>query len=445
MTWRDSLWPVCMERVAIAAPADSLDEVMALVADAGTVEFATPPDAPLETVSREAVVRDGVAALAGWTPAASISELSARVAPAGGAVVPLPRPRGFDAPSLLRSEGVRRSLSPLVTAYGTVPYSNVDPTPLAACAYVLMFGMMFGDVGHGLLLLVAGAGLFFRRPRRLARFRRAWPFVVGAGLTSMVFGLLYGECFGPTGLVPVLWLEPLAHPIPLLLAALGVGALLLGAAYLLGVVNRWREGGRPAALYSPAGIAGAALFTGSGLVLAGWYFRLSWLGGVGCLVAAAGLALAFAGFLAEAGGGAGGAVQAAIRLLDAVVRLGANLASFARLAAFGLTHAAIGSIVWKGASELWRHSSPVAAAVVFVAGNALALIIEGFVVAVQALRLEYYELFSRVFQTEGRPFRPWHLPLAVKETTPCPSGSGDACTPSTSPSSSPLSPSSSGP
>ncbi|MFD8530002.1 V-type ATPase 116kDa subunit family protein [Streptosporangium canum] len=444
MTWRDALQPVRMERIAVVAREDSLGTVLTLVADAGVVEFSTPPDASLEAVSETATIRDGVAALAGWMPATSVSELSGRLVAVGGAVVRLPRPRGSEAPSLLRSRGLRRSLSPLVVAYGTVPYSDIDPTPLAAAAYILMFGMMFGDVGHGLLLLGAAAGLFLRRPRWLARFRRAWPFAAGAGLTSMFFGLLYGECFGPAGLIPVLWLEPLAHPLPLLLAALGVGALLLGSAYLLGIVNRWREGGWPVALYSPAGIAGAAVFTGIGLVLAGWYSRLAWLTGAGGVIAVSGLTLAFIGFLAEAGGGASGTAQAVMQLFDVVVRLGANLASFARLAAFGLTHAAIGSVVWQGTTGLWP-AAPIAAVAVFIVGNALALAVEGLVVGIQALRLEYYELFSRVFQIEGRPFRPWHLPLPSEEAVSCPSGSGEGCTPSTPLSRSPLSPSSSGP
>ncbi|WP_169947059.1 V-type ATPase 116kDa subunit family protein [Microbispora sp. H11081] len=428
VTWREALWPVRMERVAITAPAAAMTDVLRQVGGAGAVELSTAADAPLETVSREAVVRDDVAALAGWMPATLVTGLSARLAPHGGVVVPISRPAGVEAPSLLRSAGLRGFLSPVVATYGTVPYRDIDPTPLAAGAYMVMFGMMFGDAGHGALLLVAAAGLWRRRPRRLARFHRAWPFALGAGLTSIVFGLLYGECFGPTGVVPVLWLKPLAHPVQLLLAALGVGALLLGCAYALAVVNRWREGGWPVALYSPAGIAGAAVFTGLGLAFAGWYARLDLLGVAGGLVAATGLALACAGFLAEAGGGAGGIAQAAVRLFDLVVRLGANLVSFARLAAFGLTHAAIGSIVWAGTTRLWT-GHPVAAAMIFVAGNALAFTIEGLVAAVQALRLEYYELFSRLFQAEGRPFRPWHLPPTSEEARPCPSGPDEACRP----------------
>src|SRR5919197_1585506 len=121
-----------MARVAVVAPAETLHEVLARIADAGTVEL----DA-----------------------AATPSE-------AGGAVLALARPRGVDAPTLLRSAGVRRSLNPLVETYGTVPYADVDPTVLVAVTYVLMFGMMFGDVGHGAMLLLAAAALYVGRPRR---------------------------------------------------------------------------------------------------------------------------------------------------------------------------------------------------------------------------------------------------------------------------------------
>ena len=106
-----------------------------------------------------------------------------------------------------------------------------------------------------------------------------------------------------------------------------------------------------------------------------------------------------------------------IGLLDAVVRLFSNVFSFARLAAFGLMHAAIGQVVLHAAGSL--TGTPIgdfAAAVVFALGLVVAFALEGLVVAVQALRLEYYELFSRMFAREGRPFRPFRLPpLSTEE------------------------------
>ena len=137
--------------------------------------------------------------------------------------------------------------------------------------------------------------------------------------------------------------------------------------------------------------------------------------GSGALVAVAGLALALIGFVAAAGGGGAGIMQASVEAFDFVVRLGSNVVSFTRLAAFGLTHAALGMLVWEGTRALWdRGGLPaVAGVILFAAGTALAFSLEALVAAIQALRLEYYELFSRVFVAQGRPFKPWHVPTVT--------------------------------
>jgi V/A-type H+/Na+-transporting ATPase subunit I len=162
-------------------------------------------------------------------------------------------------------------------------------------------------------------------------------------------------------------------------------------------------------------LAGALLFVAAGLAVAAWHWRLAWVGLAAAGLAAIAVGLAYAGLLAAAGRGDGGVLQATVELFDVLVRVGTNVVSFARLAAFGLTHAVLGWIVWQATTGLWR-SGPLwvlAAVVVFVAGNALSFALEALVAGVQALRLEYYELFSRVFRLEGRPFRPWHVPLAA--------------------------------
>ncbi|PFG38896.1 V/A-type H+-transporting ATPase subunit I [Georgenia soli] len=449
MPWRDLAEPVRMQRVALVAPATALRAMLVEVADAGTVELERPgerarpttaghparlarePADPaaleaagrsdllageheLTTYARAAVLRGEVAALAGWTPATELPGLGSRLAPVGGAVVPLAPPRGIDPPTLLRDGGTaRRSFTPLVETYGTVPYADVDPTVVAAGAYMLMFGMMFGDAGHGLLLVLAGLLIRAGRPAALARLRRVWPFVVGAGLFAVGFGVLYGEFFGPTGVLPVLWVSPLDEPLTLLAVALGVGAVLLAVAQGIGTVNRWREGGWAFALSSASGVAGAALLAGLGVVVLGAVGEQGRLVGVGVVVMVAGVVLAFLGFLAASGGGGAGVTQAAVEVFDAVLRLGTNLVSFARLAAFGLTHAALGMVVWDGTTTLAGAGTlgVVGAVVLFVVGNAVTFTLEALVAGVQALRLEYYELFSRIFTGEGRAFRPWHVPL----------------------------------
>jgi len=110
-----------------------------------------------------------------------------------------------------------------------------------------------------------------------------------------------------------------------------------------------------------------------------------------------------------------------IETFDVIIRIGSNVVSFARLAAFGLTHAVLTGIVWAATAGLWSGSAAgmLAAVVVFAVGNALAFSLEALVAGVQALRLEYYELFSRVFQKEGRPFHPWHVPTDAIGEAPC--------------------------
>lgn len=479
MPWLDTSFPVRMTRIALVAPASSLRQMLVTVAGAGIVEIdaeaagpengrqengrqektgadsggearpgparparrqpvlcTEPPD--LEALARAgrhdliegetqlnrfagaAVHGHSAAALAGWTPADQVSDLADRLAGIGCAVVPLPRPRGADAPTLVAGSAGQRALSPLVSTYGTVPYADINPAWLAWGSYVLMFGMMFGDVADGLLLIAAAAGLRWGWPAWARRYRAAWPFVAGAGVAATAFGFAYGEFFGPTGVVPTLWLNPLDHPIPLLLAGIGIGAVMLAGAYALGTINRWREGGWPLALYAPSGIAGAMLFAGIGVLAAGWYYHVDVLLIIGGVLAVAALVLAFAGFASEAGGGGVGATQASVEVFDLIVRLGSNVVSFARLAAFGLAHAALGLLIWDGTRSLARQGglAIVAAILLFVAGSALAFGLEALVAAVQALRLEYYELFSRVFVGQGRPFRPWRLRIEVGDEGP---------------------------
>jgi V/A-type H+-transporting ATPase subunit I len=417
-----------MTRIALVAPVGSVRDMLLKVGEAGTVEIDTPagpgPAAPAAQQQGLAAARDqlrqyeasavrgpNVDALVGWTPASQVSDIGQALATIGCAAVPLRHPEGIEAPTLIDGAAGRRAVSPLVTTYGVVPYADANPAWLAFASYVLMFGMMFGDVGDGLLLIGAAIALRSGIPRRVARYRAAWPFVAGAGAAAALFGLAYGEFFGPTGVVPTLWLDPISRPIPLLLAGIGAGAVLLAGAYVLGVVNRWREGGWRLAIYAPSGLAGATLFLGIGVIAAGWYLHLAALLLTGAVLGSAALLLAFAGFLAEAGGGGYGLTQAVVEVFDLVVRLGSNVASFARLAAFGLAHAALGLLVWDGTEALWHRGGIVAALAVtlMIVGSALAFALEGLVAAVQALRLEYYELFSRIFLTQGREFAPWRL------------------------------------
>jgi V/A-type H+-transporting ATPase subunit I len=452
---------VPMARIAVVGPADHVRAMLAVVAEVGVTELESSTnadssemsealrrmhaagaaeDAPrlsdrsrvaseleaagradllageveLERRSAAAATRGPFFAALGWCPASELAQLRARLEPLGGGVVELPRPPFAEPPTLLRTPGAAAPFLPLVETYGTVRYRDIDPTPFTAVSFVLMFGMMFADAGHGLLLAAAGLLLRFTRARRLAGLKRSWALPFAGGLVAAAFGLAYGEFFGPTGAVPVLWLRPLQNPLELLVVGVGVGGMLLAVSYVIGTVNRWREGGFQAALYSGSGIAGTALFLGVAGVALAVYAASTLLAIVAFALVAAAIALLFTGYFVQAGKGGTGVLEAVVETVNSVIRLGANSISFARLAAFGMVHAAIGSLVWSGTQAMAEAGWLIVAVVLFAAGNALGFTLELVVAGIQAMRLEYYELFSRIYSGEGRPFRPWHLTV-IKE------------------------------
>ena len=425
MKLRESLAPARMQRVALVAPQQQLRSMLAEIARTALVELDLPYETgngaeELERAAAAAVESGPTAALVGWAPQSEIPALARVLAPLGAAVVPLPRPKWIQPPTLLGGRGKPRASRTLVDTYGTVPYADLDPSRIAGMAYVLMFGMMFGDVGHGAVLLVCGLVLRSGRIKKAAALQRTWLFVSGAGLAAIAFGFLYGEAFGPTGLVPVLWLDPLANPVPLLLAGLGVGAFLLAGAYAIGTINRVREGGWGLALYARSGAAGSLLFVSVGLLVWGLTAGIGMMIASAIIIALGALVFIFIGLYVEAGGGGTAVIQAFIELVDTVIRLGSNIVSFARLAAFGLTHAALLMVVWNGTTSLWAPGWRAGAAVLlFLVGNIVTFALEALVAGIQALRLEYYELFSRIFQSEGRPFKPWTIDL---DTVTAPTG-----------------------
>ncbi len=466
MPWPEQIVPVTMARVAVVAPESRSRRVMIETSDLGFFEPDPPLDAPdgrtsvqgqrsgpdaleeeprlaehepdpdaLATQGRTDLIQGeedlaarldgahhtcGCTVVTGWLARHDLDTLRSRLTSYGGAVTELTPPRGMMPPTAHVMSSRSDALRPLVSTYATVPYRDIDPTWFAAIAYMVMFGMMFGDVGHGLLLLVLGVASTRTHRSPIDRLAPAAPFLLGAGIASIGFGFLYGEAFGPTGLVPTLWLRPLDQPETLLVAGLVLGSMLMSITFVLAATNRWREGGAALALYAPSGIGGSLLFAGAAAVFGGLAGSMSWLWQAGAVLALCGALLVFVGLVVQAGTRPSGVAQAVVEMFDTVLRLGSNLVSFTRLAAFGLTHAVITGVVWDGTVSLWDRGSLLAvtaAVVLFLVGNLAAFALGVLVAAIQALRLEYYEMFSRLFASEGRPFEPWHVPVERSETS----------------------------
>ncbi len=314
-------------------------------------------------------------------------------------------------PTLLRNPPLLRAFEGIVTTFGVPAYGELDPTPLVALTFVLMYGMMFGDAGHGLLLALLG--LWLRR--RDGELARLGPVLLVSGLSAAAFGLLYGSVLG-LEILPPLWLRPLDSMMALLLASVAAGVFLLNVGFLLNVVGAWRLRDWPRLLLDKNGVAGLWLYwalLGGGLARWRGLALPSTVWGLAVLLPAVliflreplGRWLARHRPLVEGGWGEY-AVQAFFELFEALISYVSNSLSFVRLGAFAVAHAGLSQVIFL----LAREAGAPLRWVIILLGTLLIVGFEGLIVGIQTLRLEYYEFFGKFYQGAGRPFAPLRIP-----------------------------------
>jgi V/A-type H+-transporting ATPase subunit I len=378
--------------------------------DAAHVLARAAPYADLASLMRG---RGSLATVSGWAPVDQLPQLRQMLTQHFGARFALHArdPRAderLQVPSAMRHHRWLQPFARLVLNYGVPRYGEIDPTVLFAISFVLMFGMMFGDVGHGLTIALAGVLL----RRRLGQFAA---LAIAIGASSTLFGLLYGSVFGFEHLLPALWMSPLTDPMRMLGVALGWGVGFILLATLLTIRNRIADGRMREALLDSHGAAGLLLYVG--LLTGAWrYASAGELDTVTVLMVCVALAAMFT-HAWQHNQSSAIAERALIVLMEgfeSVMAYISNTLSFLRLAAFSLNHVALSIAIFTVADMLQSTGYWVTV----VLGNVFILVLEGAIVAIQTLRLEYYEGFSRFFGGDGREFRPLTLgsrrELAIK-------------------------------
>jgi V/A-type H+-transporting ATPase subunit I len=326
--------------------------------------------------------------ITGWTTAEDTQRLQQALHDAKiKAIVRFPNPpQRSVAPVALLDTWWARPFQPLMDMSGTPGREEVDPTGLLALLVPLLFGFMFPDVGHG-LVLAAFAALYSRRNPR-ARF------LIPCGLAAAAFGLLFGEVFGFHGLVPTLWMHPMDDPVQILVVPLLFGAGLM----LLGLIFAGFEAGWHGELRRWLLVDGAVLLLYASALVGIFVPQAFWLSGLAIVQYLAGSML-----LAEPGEKLNSLGTALGELLLSAFELSMNTVSFLRVGAFALGHAALSHAVLTLAGAV---ENPIAWGVVVVLGNLFAITLESLLVFVQTTRLVLFEFFVRFLQAEGRLFRP---------------------------------------
>jgi V/A-type H+-transporting ATPase subunit I len=274
---------------------------------------------------------------------------------------------------------------------GTPGKSEADPSRLLAVIAPLLFGYMFGDVGQGCILLLAGILL-----------QKRWPLLrmlIANGISAVIFGFVFGSVFGREDLIPALWVHPVQQPLPVLAVPLMAGVLII----LLGMIlnafeSRWRgEWLRWLHIDAPV----VALYLG--IISLAFVAKQT-----GLLIIASALTWYFIGNLLLSRGNVMAMIASIATLVESTMQLILNTVSFVRVGAFALAHAGL-SLAFNIMAE--SAASVLVSISILLLGNIIVIVLEGLVVSIQTTRLILFEFFIRFLQANGRVFKPLSGPL----------------------------------
>ena len=313
-------------------------------------------------------------------------------------------------PTKLRNPWFIRPFEFFVRMYGLPAYDELDPTPFVALTYTILFGIMFADLGQGLFVSLLGLFLWKKKGFALGA-------IMGVvGLSSMIFGALFGSVFGNEEIIPALWMHPAdgANINNTLMYAVGFGVMLILVSMSFHVANAIRRKRLLHAAMEPNGLAGLMFYItvllAAVMVLLGQTKIMWWL--IGICVGLPLLLMMFRHPLLNLikgrknliHGGVGLFLfESVIEMFEVLLGYFSNTVSFLRVGAFALSHASIMGVVW----TLSQATNGTHNIFVIIFGNLLVVALEGLIAGIQVLRLQFYEMFSRFYDGGGRAFVPY--------------------------------------
>ena len=308
-------------------------------------------------------------------------------------------------PTKLRLNFLQKIFEPLLSMYGQPSYRELDPSMFVAVTYMILYGIMFGDVGQGIVMALVGLFVRFKMKNWLGGI------ITCCGVSATLVGFVYGSVFGNEEIMP--WgFKALrsGNVTTMLVFAIGLGAVLIALVMGLNIYNGFRRKDWGKALFSGNGIAGFVFYYG--LIAAGlctlvlhvnlfhvWYTIPVLILPLVCIMLSEPL-----GHMLKRGPGkkkvkVGSYVSTGFfEMFETVLAYLTNTMSFLRVGAYAIIHVGLMMVVQILAGT---HVQGLA---VIIIGNAFVIGFEGFLVGIQALRLEFYELFSRFYAGDGKKF-----------------------------------------
>lgn len=320
-------------------------------------------------------------------------------------------------PTKLKNPKLFKPFEMYINMYGLPAYNEMDPTWFVAITYSFIFGAMFGDAGQGLLLFIGGFLLYKFKHIALAGI------ISCAGVFSTIFGILFGSFFGFENLFPALWLRPMNNmmTVPFIgklntvfIVAIGFGMGLILLCMIFNIINAWKAHDTEHIWFDTNSVAGL-VFYGSATVSIALILTGHTLPGGIVLFIMFGIPLILIFFKepltalvekkSEIMPKEKGMfiVQGLFEMFEVLLSYFSNTLSFVRIGAFAVSHAAMMEVVLMLAGFESGHLNWI----VVILGNLFVSGMEGLIVGIQVLRLEYYEMFSRFYKGTGRKFEPF--------------------------------------
>lgn len=369
--------------------------------------------------------------VSGWLPAENLPELQKLVdnATDGTGVIEAMNAEEAEllsdgkeqVPVQLSGNGLTRPFQLLVTNFGMPNYHELDPSFFVGLTFMIMFGYMFGDLGQGAVLFLAGLIAFFKKGAS-QMIHDVGTLLLCCGTSAMIFGCLYGSVFGSEEIFHGLWIAPMhAKDLgKLLLTAVGIGVIFLSISLIFNIINHFRAKKYFEGTFDKYGVLGL-LFYWACLITAiytlvtksfnSWslFFILAPLALILIRIPLGNL-LKHHSLSGEEGGLMAGLLEGVIDTMETLTGYLSGTVSFVRVGAYAISHAALCLAIYT-IMDLLNDAPCATAAKILVAvfGNIIIIAFEGMVAAIQCVRLEYYEMFSRFFQGGGIEYKPFKL------------------------------------
>lgn len=345
--------------------------------------------------------------LTGWVPDSKIDDFKDLSEKYSDTTVTVKDETNQAPPTKLKNIKLFRPFEFLVNMYGAPNYNELDPTPFFAISYMLLYGMMFGDLGQGLVFVL----LSFLVDKKNKTFGS---LIRRIGFSACFFGLMYGSVFGIETLIPALLIKPFDNIMKVLIASVAFGIGLLLIAYCLGIYNKLvKQKNIEEGIFGKEGFAGLMMMT-SFVILILNIVNINVIPknvGVVMLIASIVMIIFSKPIAAKIekrdevyeSTAFDYYVESSFSIIEALLSVFSNLVSFTRVGAFAINHVGL-YMAFEVMSKI--AGGGIKGIIILILGNILIIGLEGMIVFIQGLRLEFYEMFSKYYQGNGRKFRP---------------------------------------